>query len=527
MKVSGILVGALRPGRRLSDRTLSIAAIEDCHWIEVLADLDTELDAVELRERCKGRRLLYTLQISEEEGRRPSCLAQRHEALRKAADAHDFVTLDGEFDLVPEVLRAVAPEKRIVSWHGEATGPERLESWLGTFIRTPARLYRFAVTPGKLEGGLVPLQFLHRVRRQDVTAYAEGANGGWTRVLAPRLAAPIAFAGLDREHDAGGFEPTIRDLVMDYGFPDIYPAREIFAIVGQPVAGSLSPRLHNGAYRAEDSGRLFLSFAADNFRQFWDRLVLGGGMEAIGLPIMGLSVVSPHKEAALEVTEHRAPLCQQCASSNLLLRRENQWIALTTDPEGIFHNLSLGHPQPGTKVAIVGCGGSGRIAAAALSQAGANVTLVNRGVDRGRWAAKLLRLPFVPLKSFSARGYGAIVNATPVGRNGERLPVNLAELDPEATIVDMVYNHTGETALAQQARALGHQVVDGWLVLLAQARRQYFLMTGETMPMSLARRLVGLPAAEPHNGTPPYPYPDRSNGQLSTANFGNGGIHAA
>lgn len=527
MKSSGILVGAVKSPEHLSDNALFAAAVEDCHWIEVRADLITELDPVELRERCKGRRLLYTLQISGQERRGTPSLAQRHELLRKAADAYDFVTLEGKYDLVPAVLRAIAPERRVVSWRGEATGPEDLESWLGRFTQTPARLYRFGVTLGELEDGLVPLQFLHRVRRQDVTAYAEGANGGWTRVLAPRLGAPIAFASLGRENDVGGSEPTIRDLVLDYGFPDVYPAREIFAIVGQPVSGSLSPRLHNVAYRADDSGRLFLSFSADNFRQFWHRIVLSGGMEAIGFPIMGLSVVSPHKEAALEVAKHRAPLCQQCASSNLLLRRENEWTALTTDPEGIFHNLSLGHPRPRTKVAIVGCGGSGRIAAAALSQAGANVTLVNRGVERGRWAAKLLGLPFVPLKSFSARGFGAIVNATPVGRNGERLPVNLADLDPEATVVDMVYNHAGETALAEQGRALGHHVVDGWLVLLAQARRQYFLMTGETMPMSLARRLLGFPAAGSQIGTRSFPHQDRSNGEFLTANFGNGGIHAA
>jgi 3-dehydroquinate dehydratase/shikimate dehydrogenase len=240
---------------------------------------------------------------------------------------------------------------------------------------------------------------------------------------------------------------------------------------------------------------------------------------------MGLTVVSPHKEAALEVAKHCAPLCRQCVSSNLLVRRENEWTASTTDPEGIFHNMSLGHPRPGTKVAIIGCGGSGRIAAAALSQAGAKVTLVNRGAERGQWAARLLGLPFVPLESFSARGYGAIVNATPVGRNGEQLPVNLAELDPEATVVDMVYNHAGETALAAQARALGHQVVDGWLILLAQARRQYYLMTGETMPMSLGRSLLGLPA-EAKNGAL-LPQQDRSNDRPSIANFGNGGVHVA
>jgi 3-dehydroquinate dehydratase/shikimate dehydrogenase len=526
MKPSAILVGALKSAGDLSAAASFHETVEHCQWIEVRADLFPEPDSVALRQRCKGRQLLYTWRNSKEEGRGRLSRTQRHELLRNAADAYDFVTLDGECDLVPEVLSAIAPERRIISWRGRASGPECLEALLARFTRTSARLFRFEVECDGIEDGLTALQFLHRAGREDVTAYASGATGGWTRTLAPRLGAPIVFAGVRKEADTTDSEPTIRDLIVDYGFPDLYPVREIFAIIGQPVSGSLSPRVHNGAYRANGFGRLFLSFPADSFQQFWHRVVLSGVLEAIGFPIMGLTVVSPHKEAALEVARYRAPLCRQCASSNLLVRRENEWTAATTDPEGIFHNMSLGRPRPGTKVAIIGCGGSGRIAAAALSQAGANVTLVNRGAERGRLAARLLGLPFVPLESFSALGYGAIVNATPVGRNGERLPVNLADLDPEATVVDMVYNHTGPTALAEQAGALGHHVVDGWLVLLAQARQQYFLMTGETMPMSLGRLLLGLPAVEAKNGAPPPPQ-DRFNDRISFANFGNGGIHAA
>jgi 3-dehydroquinate dehydratase/shikimate dehydrogenase len=525
MKASATLVGVLGSAREISDSGSFSMMVEDCQWIEVRADLLPELDPGKLRARCNGRPLLYTLRSPSEEGRGPCPLAQRHRLLRKAAESYDFVDLEGEYDLVPEVLTAIAPERRIVSWRGRTTTPELLETRLGAFTTTPARLFRFEVEAGAAEDGLAALEFLHRVHREDVTAYAEGASGGWTRILAPRLGAPIAFASVSAGGVEAGVEPTIRELVSDYGFPDLHPVREIFAIVGQPLLGSLSPRVHNGTYGAS-SGRLFLSFPAGSFQQFWQRIVLSGAMEAIGFPIMGLTVVSPHKEAALEVATHRSSLSRQCMSSNLLVRRDNEWTALTTDPEGIFHNMPLGHPRPGTKVAIIGCGGSGRVAAAALSQAGADVTLVNRGAERGRWAAGLLGLPFVPLESFSAVGYGAVVNATPVGRNGERLPVKLTELNHEATVVDMVYNHAGQTVLTEQAWALGHHVVDGWLILLAQARRQYFLMTGETMPIDLSRRLLGLPAGYGQNGAH-FPHQNRSNDRLSIANFGNGDVHAA
>ena len=525
MTASVVLVGMLKSVRHVSEGGVFPAAVDYCEWLEVRADLIPEFDPAELRERCKGRPLLYTLRSSKEGGHSHFSLAQQHRQLRAAAEAYDFVTLEGERDLVPEVLRAIPPERRIISWRGRVTGPECLEARLGKYTRTPARLFRFELACGGVDDGLAALEFLHRVRREDVTAYAGGDSGGWTRMLAPRLGSSIAFASVQEDWNEAGLEPTIRDLVLDYGFPNISPAREIFAIIGQPVSGSLSPRLHNGAYRANGSSRLFLGFPADSFQQFWHRLVLSGAMEEIGFPIMGLTVASPHKESALEVAKHRAPLCRQCGATNLLVRRHNEWTALTTDPEGIFHNTTLGHSRPGARVAIIGCGGSGRIAAAALSQAGANVTLVNRGVQRGLWAARLLGLPFVPLEAFSASGYSAIVNATPVGSNGERLPVKVAELDPGATVVDLAYRRAGETALVEEAQALGHHVVDGRLVLLAQARRQYYRMTGESMPVNLARRLLGLPAAKAKNGAR-SPNEHRSNAQRSFDNFVTGGINA-
>jgi 3-dehydroquinate dehydratase / shikimate dehydrogenase len=141
----------------------------------------------------------------------------------------------------------------------------------------------------------------------------------------------------------------------------------------------------------------------------------------------------------------------------------------------------------------VGCGGSGRVTAAALVEKGAEVTLVNRGFDRGRWAGHLLGLPFVPLREFSLRGFSVLVNATPVGREEEELPVDLKSLDPGSLVVDLVYRRQGATPLTTAAQALGHKVIEGRQILLAQTMRQYALMTGEQMPERLARGLLGVP----------------------------------
>jgi 3-dehydroquinate dehydratase/shikimate dehydrogenase len=464
-------------------------------WLEVRADLMPESAPAEVGPGFGGR-LLYSLRSCRAGGRDDSPIAERHRRLRGAARVYDLVDLEGDQDLVPDLLGCIDPERRVISWHGRIRDEQCLQQLLQVSSRTGARLYRFAIDCPSVEEGIAALRFLHRAKRSDVTAYATGSLGLWTRILAPRLGAPIVFGGLreEGEVEAGGRVSSVLELIQDYGFPDIYPVSEIFAIVGEPVSNSLSPRLHNAAHRASGAGRLFLSFPTSAFDRLWSRLVSNGNMEKMGLTVKGLTVASPNKQSALKVSGRVAPLCHRSQASNLLVKINGDWAAYTTDPEGIFDQEILRHVNlSGARVAVVGCGGSGRVTAAALVEAGAEVTLVNRGFDRGRWAGHLLGLRFVPLREFSLRGFSVLVNATPVGRGGEELPVDLKSLDPGSLVVDLVYRRQDATPLMTAARALGHKVIEGRQILLAQTMRQYALMTREQMPERLARGLLALP----------------------------------
>jgi 3-dehydroquinate dehydratase/shikimate dehydrogenase len=462
-------------------------------WLEIRADLMREPDPIAVRPSF-DRRLLYSLRSCRAGGRDDSPIGIRHGRLRGAARVYDLVDLEGDRDLLPNLLSYISPGRRVISWYGRVGTERALQHLLRVFSRTAARLYRFEIVCSTVEEGIIALQFLNHARRSDVIAYATGPLGVWTRVLAPRIGAPIVFGGLPDECEDGACNPSVSELIQDYGFPDIHPVSEIFAIVGEPVSGSLSPRLHNAAYRASGASRVFLSFPTRTFDCLWSRLVSSGNLETMGLTIKGLTVAAPNKQSALEVSGRAAPLCHRCKASNLLVRANGAWAACTTDPEGIFDQAILHQVNlSGARVAVVGCGGSGRVTAAALVQAGAEVTLVNRGVDRGMWAGRLLGLRFVPLQEFSLRGYSVIVNATPVGRDGEELPVDLKCLDSGSLVVDLVYRRKGATPLMAAAQAHGHKVIEGRKVLLAQTMRQYGLMTGEHMPEGLARGLLGLP----------------------------------
>jgi 3-dehydroquinate dehydratase/shikimate dehydrogenase len=237
---------------------------------------------------------------------------------------------------------------------------------------------------------------------------------------------------------------------------------------------------------------LFVPFPAESFRDFWNRVVEKDTLESLGIWMKGFTVASPHKETALNDAAASSPMAQRAGSANIFVRKNRTWKADTTDPEGVIEGINRrGIRLSGKKVAVVGCGGSGRAIAVALDQAGAVVTLVNRGRERGLRAHRLLGLPFVPLSEFTVDGYYLIVNATPVGRDNSDLPFDLKGLSQDTVVVDLVYGPQ-TTPLIAAAQAQGRITIDGREVLYHQARRQFQLMTGQEMPTDLGLKILSI-----------------------------------
>jgi 3-dehydroquinate dehydratase/shikimate dehydrogenase len=463
----------------------------DADWIEWRADLLGDAAPAGLTER--GGKMLYALRSKLEGGEGPTERDARSARLLAASKRFDYIELEGERDLDHAILAAIPPHRRVISWHGQATEAGTLCQLLASFCRAEARLYRFVTMSEEVAAALAPVQFLAATGRRDVIAYAESANATWTRPLAARYGAPVVFGNVA---DGQGPLPTdLSALVRDYGLPDLHRVTELCAIVGKPVNGSLSPQLHNAAYRAQGASRLFVRFPVESFGVFWQGVVETALFEAIGIRVRGVTVASPHKESALAVAAEISTFSRTTESTNVMFRRGSAWHADTTDADGVLMNLeTAGIACAKRRVAVIGCGGSGRPIAAALRRAGAEVTLVNRSTARGVWASKLLGLPFVPLAQFTAAGCDMIINATPVGREGEELPVDVTSMPRGSMVVDLVFAIPA-TPFSALARRCGHTVIDGRDVLIAQAARQYKLMTGEEMPRMPACDLPGADAS--------------------------------
>ena len=455
-------------------------------WLQVRADLTGDVPASRLRSHFGGN-LLYTLRSSRQAGNSEGAKLQRYARLLAAAQDFDLVEIESD-DLLPVLLNAIPPQRRLISLRDAHNDALTLRSIFEHMAAIPARSYCLTSTAAKASDGLKLLLLLKSLGRTDLTAFCEGAFGTWSRLLAPYFGSQFLFGRIGLQADPSG-APHVQQLIEDYGFPGIGPIRELYGIVGNRVFQSASPRLHNAGYRCLNYPAMFVPFHVDRFEDFWREMVEDQTLASLGVPIQGLTIVSPHKEVAVSVAGKSSATVSQAASTNIFVRRSGVWEADTTDPESVAGLPGSPKTARRFKAAVVGCGGAGRAVAAALQQSGADVTLVNRGKERGDRAVKLLGLPFVLLSDFVPTGFSLLVNATPVGRENDVLPFSMDSLNRDTVVVDLAYGRH-QTPLVSEALARGGTVVDGHDVLLTQVRKQFRMMVGKELPSIIGRNVA-------------------------------------
>jgi shikimate dehydrogenase len=277
-------------------------------------------------------------------------------------------------------------------------------------------------------------------------------------------------------------------------------ATTVVGVIGDPVAHSLSPLLHNTAF-----AHLGLDWVSVGFR------VPAGSIEgamagARALGVHGLSVTMPHKEAVAARADRRSPLVERLGAANCLVAGEaggasGGWVAENTDGPGFVASLRRGarFEPAGSSCLVVGAGGAARAVIAALADAGAaEVVVVNRSADRATAAADLAGPVGRVGRDEDVHGCGLVVNATPLGMAGDgdaapgagRWPVDPALLGPTQVVVDLVY-HPATTPWLAAARQRGAVGLNGLGMLVHQAALQLALWTGYEPPLEGMWQAVG------------------------------------
>jgi shikimate dehydrogenase len=278
---------------------------------------------------------------------------------------------------------------------------------------------------------------------------------------------------------------------------DLSAATSVVGVMGDPVAHSLSPLLHNTAFAAMGLDWVSVGFPVPA-GQAGDALA---GAGALG--IRGLSVTMPHKDAVAAAADRRSPSAELLGAVNCVVRHEGGWLGDNTDGPGFVASLRRQHFDPaGARCLVVGAGGAARAVIAGLAGAGAaEVVVVNRTRPRAEAAAALAGPAGRVGVQSDADGCDLVVNATPVGMDGAgegnpAWPVDPALLGRGHLVVDLVY-HPPSTPWMEAARSRGARVANGVGMLVHQAALQLALWTGVEPPVEAMWAAVSRPDRGP------------------------------
>ncbi len=257
----------------------------------------------------------------------------------------------------------------------------------------------------------------------------------------------------------------------------------VTGLIGDPVAHSRSPAILNAGYRDAGLNWVYLAFPVPR----------GEGEAAVraasALRMAGLTVTMPHKSAAAAACDELTPDAIALGVVNVVaVRDDGRLLGSSTDGEGFVRSVrEEGFEPAGTDVLVAGGGGAARAIVLALGGAGARVTVAARRIDAAQSAAALVPGgQAVTLGDVDPGVYALVVNATPLGMQGETGPVPVERLNPGQLVVDTVY-HPMETPFLAAARARGIHAVNGIGMLVHQAALAFESWTGLDAPVAAMR----------------------------------------
>ena len=417
---------------------------------------------------------------------------QRQTLLRSAIVAGvDYVDLEED---IAGTIRRYGSTKRIISYHNFDETPANLAEIHQRLASRDPDVIKLVTTAKVPEDNIRLLEVVKNAKVPTV-GFCMGDLGVWSRILCRKYGAPFTYATFSAQRTMAPGQLTFEETRDVFHFDQINAETQVFGVVADPVAHSLSPLIHNAAFLAQGVNAVYLPFRIPRER-FEHSLK---ALEA--LDIRGYSVTLPHKVAALELAQTKISPTAEIGALNTLFRgAAGEWCGANTDCDAALASLRLSfdpagdplHPQTdplnGKRVLILGAGGVSRAIATGLIRAGAAVTITNRTKSKAADLAQSLGCVLAGWENRGAVGTDILINCTSVGMHPkvDETPFQQHWLDEAMTVFDTVYTPE-RTLLIAQARERGCKVVTGVDMFVRQAARQYEYFTGRSAPVEVMR----------------------------------------
>ena len=366
-----------------------------------------------------------------------------------------------------------AGRRIVLSAHDFDMMPIDLVARVHAMKSTGAEIVKLAVKATRLTDCLPLLEIASQGRRDGgLVIVGMGEHGLATRVLASRFGSMWTYAGSQAEIG----QLSAETLLEQYQFRQLTPTTDVYGLVGRPVAHSVSPAMHNAAFRAARLDAVYVPLPAvdaDDFVVF-----------ARELGMKGASVTTPFKIALYERVDEAYAVARRIGAINTIRVENRRWIGGNTDASAFLEPLRRRMALGGTRVAVLGAGGASR--AVAIASSGCHVRVHGRSRQRAEQVALATASeagPYPPERG----SWDLLVNCTPVGMypHADSTPLAAEHLTGRC-VYDMVYNPPVARLLREAATA-GCDTIGGLEMLVAQAREQFQWWTGVRAPAGVMR----------------------------------------
>jgi 3-dehydroquinate dehydratase/shikimate dehydrogenase len=402
--------------------------------------------------------------------------------------------IDLEIDVADKIPR-FGKTKRIISYHNfkKTPPPLELQEYIHQMADLNADVVKFATMANSLAEASKVLELASQGEVPTI-GIAMGDVGSFTRLLAGKYGAPFTYSGFNPDRQFAPGQPKFKELQKDYFYDQIDAQTEVYAVIGDPIAQSLSPAIHNTAFRQLGMNKVLLPL-----------LVPAGkvqeSLEALEwLDIKGLAVTIPHKETIIPLLDQVDGAVERTGACNTVVIDEGKWIGFNTDYRAAMDSLeeALGgraendaSPLLNKQVLIVGAGGVARSLAFGLMRRGAGVTICNRHDERANTLAEEVGCRTIDWAMRAGTMADVLVNCTPVGMHPDvdDTPIPPAGFKPGMLAFDTVY-HPENTMFLKLARERSCTTISGVDMFVRQGALQFKHFTGQDAPAGLMRDVV-------------------------------------
>jgi len=428
--------------------------------------------------------VIVTCRREKEGGRLAKSEEDRLMLLRQAIVAGvEYVDL--EEDIAAGVPR-FGKTKRIISYHNFQETPEDLNHLHYRLSGLNADIVKIATMAHSPHDNL-RLMRLMRASRVPTVAFCMGEFGQPSRILAGKFGAPFTYSTFHAERTMAPGQMSYQQMKETFRYEKINYETEVYGVIADPIAHSLSPHIHNAAFDTLGLNKVYVPFRVrpEDLTQFMH--------DCRELGIRGLSVTIPHKEEILSYRTKSDAGTEEIGAANTLLWKDDDRIAYNTDYRAAMSSINetFGGGEGegdlhGKHALILGAGGVARAIVVGLSRRGAEITIASRTAQRADDLATFCKGKAIAWGLRHSVKCDLVVNCTPVGMhpNLDDTPYDAKHLKPEMVVFDTVYNPE-QTFLLKQAREVGCQVITGVDMFIGQAALQFKLFTDREAPTNL------------------------------------------